>query len=362
LDFIEKFYSQEIKIPFNQSNDCRKLTLELIVEILEHTIVIATQCRNKHKYIAIIENELCEADAEQILNILIDKEVIKEDDHDNVTTNNNEEGEDETLNSWKVFEKIDMLENKINRLTNENENLLNRVHDLNITVCQYEAIIEETEHKFKLLEHNDPGFKHCDNIAILTELYELKNKYSDLQKISAEEKKLHEELVENLNNQIQMLENRIAVMKPRYEKYDSVIEKLDLSTFDLKSLKCKLNNYDTQLSEQKQMCKIMEGENCRILFERHNSRKVTFEKSCTDLRRDFSALETKHDSFIDFDESIVNDEYKDLLNQMKNLKSENESLILENNDLRNQLQKISDDMKSSCECSKEDICLMSYID
>ncbi len=296
---IQNFFQYVIKNQLDNNyfkpNDTSDINLCKLGQLI---VAISAQCDKREYYLSIMTN-LSENISNELMQILIELIPVEENEEKPKSETNNAEDEDKENENTMLWFRVENAEKECLKLTEEIQEMQNKITDLTRQNYTYELNLKESEAKYNELiatverkeseniQNNQNEYEFNINLSI--QLSELKGKLEAKEKSFNELKNRTEQKIEDLNNQITALRKENGTLKENSVKYEVLKKQMKkISMEDMYAIKQRLLQSERSNKEKEEEIKRLKSMDDRSILlkkiEELNSNIVLLEEKLNAMK------------------------------------------------------------------------------
>ena len=296
---IQNFFQYVIKNPLDinyfKPNDTSDINLCKLGQLI---VAISAQCEKREYYLSIMTH-LSENISNELMQILIELIPVDENEEKPKSETNNAEDEDKENENTMLWFRVENAEKECLKLTEEIQEMQNKITDLTRQNYTYELNLKESEAKYNELiatverkeseniQNNQNEYEYNINLSI--QLSELKGKLEAKEKSFNELKNRTEIKIEDLNNQIVALRKENGILKENSVKYEVLKKQMKkISMEDMYAIKQRLLQSERSNKEKEEEIKRLKSMDDRSILlkkiEELNSKIVLLEEKNNEIK------------------------------------------------------------------------------
>ena len=296
---IQNFFQYVIKNQLDSNyfkiNDTSDINLCKLGQLI---VAISAQCEKREYYLSIMTN-LSENISNELMQILIELIPVDENEEKPKSETNNAEDEDKENENTMLWFRVENAEKECLKLTEEIQEMQNKITDLTRQNYTYELNLKESEAKYNELiatverkeseniQNNQNEYEFNINLSI--QLSELKGKLEAKEKSFNELKNRTEQKIEDLNNQITALRKENGTLKENSVKYEVLKKQMKkISMEDMYAIKQRLLQSERSNKEKEEEIKRLKSMDDRSILlkkiEELNSNIVLLEEKLNAMK------------------------------------------------------------------------------
>ena len=305
---IQNFFQYVVKNQLEQNyfipNDTSDINLIKLGQLL---IAISAQCEKREYYLTIMTN-LSENISNELMQILIELIPVEENEEKPKSETNNVEDEDKENENTMLWFRVENAEKECLKLTEEIQEMQNKITDLTRQNYTYELNLKESEAKYNELiatvekresenmQNNQNEYEFNINLSI--QLSELKGKLEAKEKSFNELKNRTEQKIEDLNNLIITLRKENGILKENSVKYEVLKKQMKkISMEDMYAIKQRLLQCERSNKEKDDEIKRLKNLDDRTILlkkiEELNSNIVLLEEKNNQIKNENNSYRMK---------------------------------------------------------------------
>ena len=305
---IQNFFQYVVKNQLEQNyfnpNDTSDINLIKLGQLL---IAISAQCEKREYYLTIMTN-LSENISNELMQILIELIPVEENEEKPKSETNNVEDEDKENENTMLWFRVENAEKECLKLTDEIQEMQNKITDLTRQNYTYELNLKESEAKYNELiatvekreseniQNNQNEYEFNINLSI--QLSELKGKLEAKEKSFNELKNRTEQKIEDLNNLIITLRKENGILKENSVKYEVLKKQMKkISMEDMYAIKQRLLQCERSNKEKDDEIKRLKNLDDRTILlkkiEELNSNIVLLEEKNNQIKNENNSYRMK---------------------------------------------------------------------
>ena len=296
---IQNFFQYVIKNQLDSNyfkiNDTSDINLCKLGQLI---VAISAQCEKREYYLSIMTH-LSENISNELMQILIELIPVDENEEKPKSETNNAEDEDKENENTMLWFRVENAEKECLKLTEEIQEMQNKITDLTRQNYTYELNLKESEAKYNELiatverkeseniQNNQNEYEFNINLSI--QLSELKGKLEAKEKSFNELKNRTEQKIEDLNNQISTLRKENGTLKENSVKYEVLKKQMKkISMEDMYAIKQRLLQSERSNKEKEEEIKRLKSMDDRSILlkkiEELNSNIVLLEEKYNTIK------------------------------------------------------------------------------
>ena len=296
---IQNFFQYVIKNQLDNNyfkpNDTSDINLCKLGQLI---VAISAQCDKREYYLSIMTH-LSENISNELMQILIELIPVDENEEKPKSETNNAEDEDKENENTMLWFRVENAEKECLKLTEEIQEMQNKITDLTRQNYTYELNLKESEAKYNELiatverkeseniQNNQNEYEFNINLSI--QLSELKGKLEAKEKSFNELKNRTEQKIEDLNNQITALRKENGTLKENSVKYEVLKKQMKkISMEDMYAIKQRLLQSERSNKEKEEEIKRLKSMDDRSILlkkiEELNSNIVLLEEKLNAMK------------------------------------------------------------------------------